>query len=183
MTSDPTSTPAAAPDTVSTRERELLGFYDRVRGRVVRFLEARAGRIGSNTAETLLLVPDVLLLLIRLFLDRQTPQSTRALIGGALAYFVMPVDLAPEMVLGPTGFVEDLVIACTVLGHVMGPEISDTAQRYWSGSGKVYDVLADVTRTGYSLLGVDMAARVDRLVERRLLKRVPGSPSAPDASA
>ncbi len=175
------------------RGPELLGFYDRVRRRIVRFLEARAGRIGSNTAETLLLVPDVLLLLIRLFLDRGTPQPTRALIGGALAYFVMPVDLAPEVVLGPAGYLEDLVIACTVLGHVMGPDISDAAQRYWSGSGKVYDVLADVTRSGYSLLGVNMAERVDRLVERRLLKRGPlkrgplkrgsGSRSAPDASA
>ena len=166
----------------TAREVELLGFYDRVRARIVRFLERRGGRLGARTGETLLLVPDVLLLLVRLFLDRGTPQSTRALIGGALAYFLMPADLAPEIVLGPVGYLEDLVIACTVLGHVMGPEIAGAAERYWSGSGKVYEVLADVSRSGYQILGVDMAERVERLVEGRLLKRVPRDRSAPDAS-
>lgn len=171
MTSDSAAIdpqPAAA-----KREHELLGFYDRVRERILTHLEAKGGRIGSGTGEALLLVPDVLLLLVRLFLDRDTPKASRAMIGGALAYFLLPADLAPEIVIGPVGYVEDLVIACTVLGHVMGPELGAAAERYWSGSGRVYEVLADVSRSGYQLMGANLAGRVERMVERRLLKRAP----------
>lgn len=166
-----------------SRAPELLGFYDRVRGRVVSFLDRKAGRVGRGTAQALLLVPDVLLLLVRLFLDRETPQATRALIGGALAYFVLPADLAPEIVLGPLGYLDDLVIAATVLGHALGPDLESRAQGYWSGSGRLYDVLRDVSRSGYELLGVDLGGRVERLVERRLLKRDPPPTSGGGSNA
>ena len=48
----------------------------------------------------LLLVPDVFILLVRLALDKDVPGSARAMIGGALAYFVLPFDLLPEAILG-----------------------------------------------------------------------------------
>lgn len=153
------------------RETELLAFYDRVRGRVSAYLGAKAGRLGAGTAAALLLVPDVLLMLVRLFLDRDTPTATRAVIGGALAYFLLPADLAPEIVIGPVGFLDDLVIACAVLGQVLGPDLERSAARYWSGSEKSLRVLGDVSRTGYQLLGVRLSKRVERLIESHLLKR------------
>lgn len=154
--------------TVEPERTELLGFYDRVRSRILSYLDAKGGRLGVRTGEALLLVPDVLLLLVRLFLDRNTPQSSRALIGGALAYFLLPADLAPEIVIGPVGYLDDLVIACTVLGHVLGPELEETATRYWSGAGRSLEVLGDVSRSGSQLLGVNLANRVESVIERRL---------------
>ena len=154
-----------------SRRSELFGFYDRVRSRIESYLERKGGRLGTKAAAALLLVPDVLLLLVRLFLDRQTPQSSRALIGGALAYFVLPADLAPEIVLGPIGFLDDLVIATTVLGHVLGPELETVARSYWSGSQRSLEALTDVSRSGSLLLGADLARRVESVLERRLLKR------------
>lgn len=154
-----------------TREIELLGFYDRVRARTQAYLEAKGGRLGARTAEALLLVPDVLSLLVRLFLDRSTPQTSRALIGGALAYFLLPADLAPEIFIGPVGYMDDLVIACTVLAHVMSPELERSAQRYWSGPSRSLEVLGDVSRSAGLLLGTNLAGRVQGVVERRLLKR------------
>lgn len=148
-------------------ETRLLGFYDRVRDRVESYLERHT---GTRAASALLLVPDVLLLLVRLFLDRRVPGSSRALIGGALAYFLLPVDLAPEIVLGPGGYLDDLIIACTVLAHVLGPELEPYADRYWSGSRRLREVLTELSQAGSSLLGVNMAQRVDRLLERRLLR-------------
>lgn len=152
-------------------EERLLGFYDRVRSGVERYLERRAGRVGRSTAQALLLVPDLLLLLTRMFLDREVPRASRALIGGALAYFLFPADLAPEIVIGPIGFLDDLVIAGTVLAHAMGPDLERYAERYWSGSGRIREVLTEVSQTASQLLGVDMAKRVDRVIERRLLKK------------
>lgn len=155
-------------------EQRLLGFYDRVRDRIEDYLERRAGRLGTRFAATLLLVPDVLLLLVRLFLDREVPRSSRALIGGALAYFLLPTDLAPEIILGPGGFLDDLVIACTVLAHALGPDLEDRAEKYWSGSRGLREALTEITRAGNSLLGTHMSKRVDRVIQRRLLKQGQG---------
>ncbi len=155
----------------AAEDRRLLGFYDHVRARVESYLERRGGRAGARAAAALLLVPDILLLLVRLFLDRDVPRSSRALIGGALAYFLLPADLAPEIVIGPVGYLDDLIIACTVLAHALGPDLEVWATRYWSGSRGLREVLTEITQTGNRLLGVNMAKRLDRVLERRLLKQ------------
>ena len=173
------ATPTAPPPALE--EPRLLGFYDRVRSRTLTDLDPNAGRLAARIGAALLLVPDVLLLLIRLFLDRRTPQSSRALIGGALAYFLLPADLAPEIVLGPVGYLEDLIIAATVLSHVLGPELASAARRYWSGPGKALDVLTDLSASAGALLGAGMAARVERVLERRLTGRGSRDGARPDA--
>ena len=166
-------------DGTSLGEARLLGFYDRVRGGVERYLERRGGRLGRSSAQALLLVPDVLLLLTRMFLDRDVPRSTRAIIGGALAYFLLPADLAPEIVIGPLGFLDDLIIASTVLAHALGPDLDSYAARYWSGSGRLREVLTEITRTSNQLLGADLSKQVDRVIARRFLKRDPSARVAP----
>lgn len=145
----------------------LLSFYDRLRWRVATALETRAGRLGRLTADTLLLVPDVLILLARLSLDRDVPPASRRLILGALAYFVLPVDLLPEAVVGLGGFADDLVLACVVLAHTLGGELEPYAERYWSGPQKLRTVLRDLSTTGRELLGERLHERLLRLLRRR----------------
>lgn len=41
--------------------------------------------------------------------DRATPVKAKGILLGALAYFVLPVDLVPDMVLG-LGFTDDLAV-------------------------------------------------------------------------
>ncbi|SKA21081.1 YkvA family protein [Consotaella salsifontis] len=42
-------------------------------------------------------------------IDRQTPASTRGILLAALAYFVIPMDLIPDFLLG-LGFSDDLAV-------------------------------------------------------------------------
>lgn len=168
-----------SPELSEVESARLLSFYDRVRGRISDYLERRGGRVGEKTASALLLVPDVLLLLVRLSLDRTVPRSSRALIGGGLAYFLLPADLAPEIVLGPVGFLDDLLIASTIISHALGSDLEAYADRYWSGSQGLRDVLTEVTRSGQSLLGVDLTTRVEALLHRRFLNRGAGGSAAP----
>jgi uncharacterized membrane protein YkvA (DUF1232 family) len=41
--------------------------------------------------------------------DRATPVKAKGILLGALAYFVLPIDLVPDMVLG-LGFTDDLAV-------------------------------------------------------------------------
>lgn len=153
----------------------LLSFYDRLRSRITRTVSRRGGSLGQNTVEALLLVPDVFVLLLRLLLDRETPSETRALIGGALAYFVLPVDLLPEAFVGVGGFLDDLVLSSVVLSSVLSPELEENARRYWSGSQEVRRTLTDVVQSADTLLGADLVARLERLLAKRGIEMESGS--------
>lgn len=152
------------------REAELLGFYDRVRSRVVGSVERRSPRMGRPLVETLLVVPDILLLLIRLVLDPTVPRRARALIGGGLAYFLLPFDVVPEILVGAPGYLEDVLVASTVLAYALGDDLEVYATRYWSGGDDLRRVLADISSSASRLLGTDVERRVERVMDR-LLKR------------
>lgn len=50
-------------------------------------------------------------------LDRRTPFRVRAMLLGALAYFVLPTDMVPDLLLG-IGFTDDVTVLLGVLGVV-----------------------------------------------------------------
>jgi len=148
----------------------LLSFYDRVRERILKSIEGRGGRGGKLTESTLkalLLVPDVFILLVRLTLDKEIPASTRAMIGGALAYFILPIDLLPEAFLAGAGYMDDLVVAAAVLSQAFGGELEPYARKHWSGPEDIRVVLSDITESAQALLGQNIYDRVRRVMSRR----------------
>ena len=145
----------------------LLSFYDRLREKILQAVEKRGGRLGEGAVRALLLVPDVFMLLVRLSLDREVPGSARALIGGTLAYFVLPIDLFPEALLGGIGFMDDLVLAAAVLAQAFSGELEPYARKHWSGSEDLRVVLRDLTTTAHSLLGENLYNKVRNLLRRR----------------
>jgi uncharacterized membrane protein YkvA (DUF1232 family) len=50
-------------------------------------------------------------------IDNTTPLKVRATLWGALAYFVLPFDVVPDMILG-LGFTDDLAVLFTALNLV-----------------------------------------------------------------
>jgi uncharacterized membrane protein YkvA (DUF1232 family) len=147
--------------------RGLLSFYDRLRERMLAAVERRGNRLGESAVHALLLVPDVFVLLVRLLLDGNVPGPARTLIGGALAYFVLPIDFLPEAIVGPVGYLDDLVLASAVLGQAFGGELEPYARRHWSGEDDVRTVLQDVTYSAQHLLGPRLFQKIDRYLERR----------------
>lgn len=145
----------------------MLAFYDRLRGRIVAALDKRGGRLGRGAVDALLVVPDLFMLLVRLALDPQVPASTRGLIGGALAYFVLPFDLLPEALVGGLGFMDDVVLAAAVLTQALSPDLEPRARRYWSGRHELREVLRDVVGAAQSLLGENLVGRLERVLARR----------------
>ena len=63
-------------------------------------------------------------------LDPATPTRAKAILLGALAYFVMPVDLVPDFILG-LGFVDDaavLMAAINAIGANLKPHHREHAR-------------------------------------------------------
>ncbi len=154
----------------------LLSFYDRLRARIVRTLERRGGKLGPGVASTLLLVPDVFILMLRLAMDKEVPKPTRALLASTMAYFVLPIDLMPEGVIGPAGYLDDIVLALTVLSQAFGKELESHAEKYWNGTESLRTVLSDVLGSANSLLGTSLYGRVRGMLSKQGVKLEPGAP-------
>ncbi len=163
---------ASAPE-VSAAEAELGGehhhllvAYDRIRAKVLAAVERKGGKLGADAVKVLLLVPDIFLLLVRLTLDREVPAPTRALIGSVLAYFILPIDLFPEALVGGAGFLDDVVLATAVLAQAFGGDLEPYARRHWSGPEDLRVVLADVSAAAHRLLGGKTTGKLHRLLTR-----------------
>ena len=62
--------------------------------------------------------------------DRNTPAYVRAVLCGAIAYFVLPADMIPD-VLAPLGFTDDasvIAAAIAAVGRHLQPEHRDAAR-------------------------------------------------------
>jgi uncharacterized membrane protein YkvA (DUF1232 family) len=145
---------------------DLLRFYDRLRVRVLETVERRGGRVPEDVAIALLLVPDIFILLVRLAFDREVPRRARLLIGGALAYFISPFDLLPEAILGPIGYLDDLVVAVAVLTQVFTGDLEPYARKHWTGRQDLHTVLHDIGTAAGTLLGPALYGRLTRLLAR-----------------
>lgn len=153
----------------------LLSFYDRLREAIFKVVEKRGGKLSEGTVRALMLVPDVFILLVRLALDKEVPGSSRALIGGAIAYFILPFDLLPEAILGPAGYLDDLVLATAVLAQAFGGDLEPYARKHWSGKEDLRIVIRDISETAQSLLGQNLYDRLRRLLSSRGVKIESGS--------
>ncbi len=142
----------------------LLSFYDRLRARIGRAVARRGGKLGERAVGALLLVPDVFILPVRLSLDRDVPKATRAVLASTLVYFVLPIDLMPEGLIGPTGYLDDLVLALMALSQAFGKELEPYAEKHWSGSRSLRRVMGDVLVSANSLLGSSLYDRLRRLL-------------------
>ena len=140
-------------------------FYDRVRTTIQEYLD-RKGRVLGKTAEYLMLVPDIFTLLWRLTTDRRVHGKDKALVVSAVAYFILPFDLMPEAIVGPIGYLDDLVFAVYVLNKMLTRTDPAILREHWSGSEDVLAVIQRVLGAADSLVATNVAARLKKMIKR-----------------
>lgn len=118
---------------------------------------------GFKYADVLLVGPDLLHLLSKLAIDSRVPTAEKAKIGVAIAYFVSPVDIVPEAVVGPIGYIDDIALAAYVLNGLINAGHGDVAREHWAGEQDLLTVIQRVLEVADAALGGAVWARVKRL--------------------
>lgn len=139
-------------------------FYDRVRSRIQAYVDSKGTTIGK-TAEYLLLVPDVFILLWRLVNDGRVSGKNKVLLGSGIAYYIFPIDLIPEAFVGPIGYLDDLVFGVFILNRVLGDTDATILRDHWPGSEDVLSVIQKVLGVADSLIGTEMVNRIKRMAK------------------
>lgn len=128
------------------RERRL---YDRLRGLVV---QAEPGA-RSGVRDLLLLLPDLFVLLARLARDPRVPVGSKAIAMLGVAYVISPVELMPELLLGPIGLIDDLIVVSAALSRVINRVHPDIVHSHWSGRGDALEAIHRVAAWSENTLG------------------------------
>lgn len=134
------------------RDENKDGFYQKLRNKIMNFLESEKGQ-KYKYSKYLLLVPDFFYLLCKLSLDKEVPAKAKALLVSAIAYYISPIDLLPEALVGVLGFVDDLALAAYVLNTVINDTSYEIVEKYWLGEGNVLDVIQEVLKVADEMVG------------------------------
>lgn len=150
------------PDLVAEAEGEAGGdanddFYKHLRAKVRAWSQKQGKGLGA-TGELVLLAPDFFHLLCKLLLDGRVPAAPKAKLGVAIAYFVSPIDLIPEAVVGPIGYVDDVAVAAYALHSIIDEATPAVVREHWAGEEDVIKVIAHVLDIAKSIKGLSFEA-------------------------
>ena len=130
---------------LNPREQRL---YDRMRTQLVR---PQPGS-GSGVRDLMLVLPDLTVLLMRLLRDDRVPLGSKALALFGVGYVLSPIDLLPALLLGPAGWIDDLLVVSATLSRVLNHVHPDVVRSHWSGQGDALEVIQRVTAWSENLL-------------------------------
>ena len=148
------STQATGPVSKEKADR----FYDRMRESIRKYLEKK-GSVAGTAGEFLLLAPDVFVLLWRLVNDARVSSKNKMMLGTGIAYYLFPLDIIPEAILGPMGYIDDLVFAAFLLKRMLSDTDPEILREHWSGRGDILDSIRKVLDAADSLVGSDIFAK------------------------
>lgn len=140
-------------------------FYRQFRRKVQTWL-ANKGR-HYKYADLLLVGPDLFYLLCRLVVDPRVPVAEKAKLAATIAYFVSPVDLMPEALVGPVGYVDDVALSAYVLNGLLRSTAPNVLHEHWAGQGNVLDVIRQVLEAADSALTTGLWQKLKSLADRR----------------
>lgn len=139
--------------------REHKDFYQKIRLQVKNWIQKKSNR-DYRWAEFVLLAPDIFHLLCKLVVDSEVPLSKKAKLGAAIAYFISPIDLLPEAILGPVGYLDDIAIAAYVLNDLINEVNPQIIIRNWAGEREILDLIKTILINSDKILGSGLWAKI-----------------------
>ncbi|APT75371.1 hypothetical protein LN42_02450 [Marinitoga sp. 1137] len=115
-------------------EIESGSFYKKLRNKIKKW----AGKNKDNKIlEYILLAPDLFYFFLTVLKDKDVYVDYKLKITGYLAYFISPIDIMPEMVLGPAGYLDDVLMGLLFLRTLLKELPYEYVEEKWPGDKEV----------------------------------------------
>ncbi len=144
---------------------EKMDFYRELRERIHRWAEQKGK--DYKYLEYLLLAPDFFYLLVRLIMDERVPFSEKARLGLAIAYFISPIDIVPEGVLGPAGYADDLVLAVWTVNHLLKSVDRNVLIENWPSEKDLFETMERIISVADQWLGSGAYQRLKNFFSKK----------------
>jgi uncharacterized membrane protein YkvA (DUF1232 family) len=136
-------------------------FYRKIRTEISDWIAANISE-KKYWADFILLVPDIFYLLMKLSLDKEFPVSKKLKLAALIAYFISPIDLMPELILGPIGYLDDLVASAYVLNEIINDENAQLIKKHWAGDKDILYVIKNIIANADHLVGQKIITQLKR---------------------
>ena len=109
-------------------------WYENFRESALRWARSTFRHPGERLMGYIFFLPDIVRLMVHLLSDSRVLILDKIFVAGVLVYIISPFDLLPEIIAGPFGLVEDLILALVVLYRLLGnPYNADAIRDRWRG--------------------------------------------------
>lgn len=139
--------------------REQDDFYQKLRSKIQKWLDTRAGGIGK-LGQYVLFAPDFFHLLSKLMLDSRIDTSNKAKIGAGILYFFAPIDFLPELLVGPGGFLDDVVVAVFIINTLLNKFPAEVIEEHWAGDKSLLSVVSGISNSSSKVVSKIPAGRL-----------------------
>ncbi len=139
-------------------------FYKKLRKKITDFLESEKGQ-KYKYGKYLLLAPDFFYLLCKLSIDKNVNIKSKTLLISAIAYFISPLDFLPEVLVGPLGFIDDLILSAFVLNKIINETSQELVEEYWLGEENVLEVIQDILKVADKMVGSGLWGKIKKLIK------------------
>jgi len=133
-------------------QKKQQDYYEKLREKITNFMDSKTG-YANRLTPYLLFAPDLFHLLTKSMLDKRIDGKNKALIGTGILYFIAPVDFIPEGLIGPGGFIDDIIVATFVVNMLLNKFSPEVLEEHWMGDQKLLDTLKKVSDTTDGVLG------------------------------
>lgn len=127
-------------------------FYQNLRAKIKNWLKTEDGK-KNKWAEYIMFAPDLFHLLCKLTIDKDVLVSDKAKLAAAIAYYVSPIDIIPEALIGPIGYVDDIALAAFVLNNIINNTDPEVVKRHWAGEEDVLEVIQKILLVADQMVG------------------------------
>ncbi len=137
-------------------------FYQNMRKKIKNWLKSKNGS-QNKWAEYILLAPDFFHLLCKLVIDKDVLVSDKAKLMGAIAYFISPIEIIPEALVGPVGYVDDLALAAYVLNSIIKNTDPEVVKKNWAGERDVLEAIQSILSVADQMVGSNLWKKLKSL--------------------
>lgn len=128
-------------------EGEQRDFYQKLRYNIQNWVEGKSGK-SNRFLKYVLFAPDFFHLLTKMMMDSRIDSKSKSMIGAGILYFFAPVDLLPEVLMGPAGFADDVVVAVYIVNTLLNKYPKEIIESHWAGDDNLLAVVSKLAGTG-----------------------------------
>lgn len=140
-------------------DKEHLDFYQKLRKDVKHWVSKNVDK-DSKWSEYILIAPDIFHLLCKLSVEKNVPASKKIKLVGAIAYFISPIDLMPEGLIGPIGYLDDIALAAYVLNDLINEIDPQIIRKHWAGEKDILDLIKTILANADKMIGGKMWQKI-----------------------
>jgi len=138
-----------------------LDFYKKIRKDVKHWVNDNLDK-EDKWVDYVLAAPDLFHLLCKLTADSEIPSDKKMKLLGGIAYFISPIDLLPEMFLGPVGYLDDIAVAAFILNDLINEVDPQIIRKHWAGEQDVLILIKTILTNADKMIGSKMWQRIKK---------------------